>query len=65
MRRFQGERIQSIMDKLNLPDDEKIEQSMVTKVLKEHKLRLNHWTLKQKKCTKVWSSSKSTKRRNL
>ena len=31
MRRFQGERIQSIMDKLNLPDDEKIEQSMVTK----------------------------------
>ena len=30
MRRFQGERIQSIMDKLNLPDDEKIEQSMVT-----------------------------------
>ena len=31
MRRFQGERIQSIMDKLSLPDDEKIEQSMVTK----------------------------------
>ena len=31
MRRFQGERIQSIMDKLNLPDDEKIEQTMVTK----------------------------------
>ncbi|MDC2977099.1 preprotein translocase subunit SecA [bacterium] len=31
MRRFQGERIQSIMDKLNLPDDEKIEQSMVSK----------------------------------
>ena len=31
MRRFQGERIQSIMDKLNLPDNEKIEQSMVTK----------------------------------
>ncbi len=31
MRRFQGERIQSIMDRLNLPDDEKIEQSMVTK----------------------------------
>ena len=31
MRRFQGERIQSIMDKLNLPDDERIEQSMVTK----------------------------------
>ena len=31
MRRFQGERIQSIMEKLNLPDDEKIEQSMVTK----------------------------------
>ncbi len=31
MKRFQGERIQSIMDKLNLPDDEKIEQSMVTK----------------------------------
>ena len=31
MRRFKGERIQSIMDKLNLPDDEKIEQSMVTK----------------------------------
>ena len=31
MRRFQGERIQSIMDKLNLPDDERIEQNMVTK----------------------------------
>ncbi|MFL2696715.1 MAG: preprotein translocase subunit SecA [Candidatus Actinomarina sp.] len=31
MRRFQGERIQSIMDKLNLPDEEKIEQNMVTK----------------------------------
>ncbi len=31
MRRFQGERIQSIMDKLKLPDDERIEQSMVTK----------------------------------
>ena len=31
MRRFQGERIQSIMDKLNLPDNEKIEQNMVTK----------------------------------
>ena len=31
MRRFQGERIQSIMDKLNLPDDERIEQKMVTK----------------------------------
>ncbi len=31
MRRFQGERIQSIMDKLSLPEDEKIEQSMVTK----------------------------------
>ena len=31
MRRFQGERIQSIMDKLNLPDEERIEQNMVTK----------------------------------
>ena len=31
MRRFQGERIESIMTKLNLPDDERIEQSMVTK----------------------------------
>ena len=31
MRRFQGERIESIMNKLNLPDDERIEQSMVTK----------------------------------
>ena len=31
MRRFQGERIQSIMDKLKLPDNERIEQSMVTK----------------------------------
>ncbi len=31
MRRFQGERIQSIMDKLNLPDNERIEQNMVTK----------------------------------
>ena len=31
MRRFQGERIESIMNKLNLPDEEKIEQSMVTK----------------------------------
>jgi len=31
MRRFQGERIQGIMEKLNLPDDEKIEQKMVTK----------------------------------
>ena len=31
MRRFQGERIQSIMDKLKLPDDERIEQNMVTK----------------------------------
>ena len=31
MRRFQGERIESIMDKLNLPDEERIEQSMVTK----------------------------------
>ena len=31
MRRFQGERIQNIMDKLNLPDDERIEQKMVTK----------------------------------
>jgi preprotein translocase subunit SecA len=30
MRRFQGERIQSIMDKLNLPDEERIEQNMVT-----------------------------------
>ena len=28
MRRFQGERIESIMNKLNLPDDERIEQSM-------------------------------------
>merc|ERR1711991_145775 len=31
MRRFQGERIESIMNKLNLPDEERIEQSMVTK----------------------------------
>jgi preprotein translocase subunit SecA len=31
MRRFQGERLESIMNKLNLPDDERIEQSMVTK----------------------------------
>ena len=31
MRRFQGERIQSIMDKLKLPDNERIEQNMVTK----------------------------------
>ena len=31
MRRFQGERIQGIMDKLNLPDNERIEQKMVTK----------------------------------
>ena len=31
MRRFQGERIQSIMDKLKLPDNERIEQTMVTK----------------------------------
>ena len=31
MRRFQGERIQSIMDKLNLPDNERIEQKMVSK----------------------------------
>ncbi len=31
MRRFQGERIQSIMDKLNLPDEERIEQNMVSK----------------------------------
>ena len=28
---FKGERIESIMNKLNLPDDERIEQSMVTK----------------------------------
>ena len=31
MRRFQGERIESIMNRLNLPDEERIEQSMVTK----------------------------------
>ncbi len=31
MRRFQGERIESIMDKLKLPDNERIEQNMVTK----------------------------------
>ena len=31
MRRFQGERIEAIMNKLNLPDEERIEQSMVTK----------------------------------
>ena len=31
MRRFQGERIESIMNKLNLPDEERIEQSMVSK----------------------------------
>ena len=31
MRRFQGERIESIMNKLNLPDEERIEQTMVTK----------------------------------
>ena len=31
MRRFRGERIQSIMDKLKLPDNERIEQNMVTK----------------------------------
>ena len=31
MRRFQGERIQGIMDKLNLPDNERIEQKMVSK----------------------------------
>ena len=31
MRRFQGERIHSIMDKLKLPDNERIEQNMVTK----------------------------------
>jgi len=31
MRRFQGERIQGIMDKLKLPDNERIEQKMVTK----------------------------------
>ena len=31
MRRFQGQRIQSIMDKLKLPDNERIEQNMVTK----------------------------------
>ena len=31
MRRFQGERSQSIMDKLKLPDNERIEQTMVTK----------------------------------
>jgi preprotein translocase subunit SecA len=31
MRRFQGERIESIMNRLNLPDEERIEQTMVTK----------------------------------
>ena len=31
MRRFQGERIESIMNRLNLPDEERNEQTMVTK----------------------------------
>ena len=41
MRRFQGERIESIMNKLNLPDEERIEQSMVTKSI-ERALSLIH-----------------------
>jgi preprotein translocase subunit SecA len=42
MRRFQGERIESIMNKLNLPDDERIEQSMVTKSIERAQAQVSH-----------------------
>ena len=52
MRRFQGERIESIMNKLNLPDEERIEQSMVTKSIERAQAQVESLNFEiKKKCT--------------
>ena len=49
MRRFQGERIESIMNKLNLPDEERIEQSMVTKSIERAQAQVESLNSKSEK----------------
>ena len=49
MRRFQGERIESIMNKLNLPDDERIEQSMVTKSIERAQAQVESFNFEIRK----------------